>query len=174
MHVLTGGRSLDKMRPAAGQPTAPPAGPPPVPRALDGTRPPPSPPPPSYGGGFNVGQQVVIRENDETERAWIVKVRAATATDGGRRRRPMHAHARAHPADPCIACMRAGARPRPVRGGHACIHMWILMCMACALRVCAQVLGHGRFAVDYRDGVTSYEEIDGRQLRLPDASEVAA
>ena len=43
-----------------------------------------------------------------------------------------------------------------------------------ALRACAQVLGHGRFAVDYRDGVTSHEEIDGRQLRLPDASEVAA
>jgi translation initiation factor IF-1 len=59
-----------------------------------------------YGGGFNVGEQVIIRENDETESAWIVKV-----------------------------------------------------------------LGNGWYAVDYHDGHTSYEEIDGQMLRRPRANE---
>ena len=72
-----------------------------VPMAL-----PMAPPTVDHGGAFDVGEQVIILENEETESAWIVRV-----------------------------------------------------------------LGHGRYAVDYHDGHTSYEEIDGKMLRRPRPNE---
>ena len=67
---LTVGRNLDKGLTPSRWPGAHKATGPPAPIAP----PPMGQPVAASGGGFNVGEQVIIRENDETESAWIVKV----------------------------------------------------------------------------------------------------
>ena len=94
---LTVSRIRDKWPTSSGQPVAPHMGQPmPIAQPIHHPLAP-----------LRVGEQVFLRESDETESAWVVKV-----------------------------------------------------------------LSDGRYAVDYRDGRTSYEEIDGKRLRRPRADEV--